>query len=328
MQYRDLGRTGLRVSEIGFGAWEIGGPLRAHFESLGWISHGWGEVDDEESIRLIHACSDLGINFLDTAAGYGNGHSEEVVGRALEGRRRDDWVLETKGGEGFRPDGTNYKDFSKAHLLQQLEASLRRLRTDRVDVYLLHGPSAADIAAGECLEALAQMRRDGKARLVGVSLGPPAMGLELIERGGIDVFQVSLSLTDIAVTAALLPAAAAAGIGIVARCAFGAGFLTGAIDDATAFSDQDRRSWQSAESKAARAETARRLAFLVRPERTQAQACLQFPLAFPGVSTVIAGSKSLEHMRENAAASSSPPLTAADLAGIERALGRLPGASA
>jgi len=100
-------------------------------------------------------------------------------------------------------------------------------------------------------------------------------------------------------------------------------FLTGAVDAATAFSDQDRRSWQSAESKAARAETARRLAFLTRPGRTQAQACLQFPLAFPGVSTVIAGSKSLEHMRENAAASAAPALTPAELAGIDRALGRI-----
>lgn len=321
MRYRPLGRTGLNVSAVGFGAWEIGGPLRAYFEGLGWIAHGWGDVDDAHSVRLIQSCADLGINVLDTAAGYGAGHSEEVIGRALAGQR-ERWIVETKGGEGFRPDGVNFKDFSKAHLLRQVEESLRRLRTDYVDVYLLHGPAQADIECGECLDALAEIRRAGKSRFVGVSLGPAALGLELIRRGGMDVFQVALSLTDVGVAAALLPAAAAAGIGVVARCAFGAGFLTGAVDAGTSFAANDRRSWQSAESKASRAALARSLSFLAVPGRTLAQACLRFPLDFGGVATVIAGSKSVEHMRENAAAAAAPALSAAELARLDRVLGR------
>jgi len=312
MKYRKLGGTGVVVSEIGFGAWQVGGPLRAYFDRLGWISHGWGDSDENAAVRLIRACGDMGINFIDTAAGYGAGHSEEVVGRAVAGQR-DAWVIETKGGEGFRPDGVNYHDFSKAALLRQIEGSLTRLGTDYVDVYLLHGPSAADIAGGECLEALAEIKRNGKARLVGVSLGPAEMGLDLIDRGGMDVYQVSLSLTNAAMAAELLPAAAAAGIGIVARCAFGAGFLAGGMDETTDFAANDRRSWQPEASKRASTAAARAFDFLDVPGRSLAQACLKYPLAFPEVSTVIPGSKNIEHMRENAAAAESPDLTRAEL---------------
>ena len=109
MRYRQLGSSGVKVSQIGLGAWQIGGPLRAYFDQLGWIAHGWGAVDDEASVRLIHACGEWGINFIDTAAGYGAGHSEEVVGRALQGQR-DRWVVETKGGEGFTEEGVNWHD--------------------------------------------------------------------------------------------------------------------------------------------------------------------------------------------------------------------------
>ncbi|MBT4818896.1 MAG: hypothetical protein HON70_24520, partial [Lentisphaerae bacterium] len=96
MEYRTLGSSGIEVSEIGFGAWQVGGELRAYFDKLGWISHGWGDVRDEDAIELIRSCGELGINFIDTAAGYGAGHSEEVVGRAVQ-EHRADWVIETKG---------------------------------------------------------------------------------------------------------------------------------------------------------------------------------------------------------------------------------------
>lgn len=315
MKFRPLGNSGIAVSEIGFGAWQVGGPLRACFESLGWISHGWGDITDADAVDLIRACGDFGVNFIDTAAGYGAGHSEEVVGRALKGQR-DKWVIETKGGEGFTDEKVNYRDFSREHLLRQVEQSLRRLGTDYVDVYLLHGPAQADIEDGGCLEALERIKADGKARLVGVSLGPRDMGLELIERGGIDVYQISLSLTDVNMVQELVPAAKQAGVGLVARCAFGAGFLSGTIDENTAFAANDRRSWQSEESKKARASAAAAFGFLAVPGRSLAQSCCRYPLSFDGVSTVIPGSKSVAHMRENAAASDSPELTQQELARI------------
>lgn len=314
MKYRCVGKSGVEVSEIGLGGWQVGGPLRAYFEGLGWISHGWGDVDGDAAVRLIHTCGELGINFIDTAAGYGAGHSEEIVGRAIGGQR-DAWVVETKGGESFTEEGTNLKDFSRERLLHQIEESLRRLGTDYVDVYLLHNPSETDVERGECLEALTQIKQSGKARLVGVSLGTNEMGLQLLSSGIVDVYQVVLSLMD-ATAADILPAAMEAGVGVVARCAFGSGFLAGNVDETTAFADNDRRSWQADDSKRSTAATARAFGFLEVPGRTLAQACLQYPLSFEGVSTVIPGSKSVAHMTENAAAPEAPPLSSDELARI------------
>ncbi len=274
-------------------------------------------MDDAESVRLIEACGDAGINFIDTAAGYGAGHSEEVVGRAIKGNR-DRWVIETKGGEGWTEDKHNWKDFSRTRLLAQIDESLARLNTDHVDVYLLHGPSDEDIEKGECLRALEDIRAAGKSRLVGVSLGPAAMGLALIDKGLIDVYQVSLSITDTRLADELLPAAAAAGIGIVARGAMGAGFYTGLVDETTAFSESDRRGGQSEDSMKSRAAVASAFGFLERPDRSIAQSCIKHVLSFPEASTVIPGSKNMAHMLENAAASDAPDLTEDELAEASR----------
>ena len=315
MRYRALGRTGIEVSEIGLGAWQIGGPLKAHFESLGWISHGWGDVEDSESVAMIRACGEMGINFIDTAAGYGAGHSEEVVGQAVKGDR-ERWVVETKGGEGFTQDGHNWKDFSYDALMAQIDESLNRLQSDYVDVYLLHGPSDQDVEEGGCLKALEEIKRAGKSRFVGVSLGSSRMGLDLIGRGCVDVLQVPLSLTNIGMGEELIPAAAKAGVGIVARGAFGSGFYAGQVSDRTEFDENDRRSWQSADSKRSGASTAEAFRFLGTPGRSLAQSCLKYVLSVEGVSTVIPGSKRLEHMKENGAASEAPDLTDAELARI------------
>jgi aryl-alcohol dehydrogenase-like predicted oxidoreductase len=312
MQYGELGKSGIKVSEVGLGAWQVGGPLKAHFESLGWISHGWGEVDDASSVEMIKTCGDLGINFIDTAAGYGAGHSEAVVGKAIHGQR-DRWVVETKGGEGFAEDGENWKDFSYARLMTQVDDSLRRLDSDYVDVYLLHGPSNENITDGGCLRALEEIKAAGKARLVGVSLGPVQMGLDLIKKGMVDVYQVPLSLTSIGMSEELIPAAAEAGVGIVARGALGSGFYAGQVSDKTDFKNDDRRSWQSADSKRSSAATADAFRFLETQDRSLAQSCLKYVLSFEGVSTVIPGSKSLGHMRENVAASDAPDLTREEL---------------
>ncbi|MBI3948515.1 MAG: aldo/keto reductase, partial [Armatimonadetes bacterium] len=185
MEYRTLGRTGLRVSAVSLGAWEIGGAVRLSFEKLGTISHGWGKTDDAESVALIDRCRHAGVNLIDTAPAYGAGHSEEVIGRALQGCR-EHWVVCTKGGHGAT-DGVAWNDFSKARLLGQIDESLARLRMSCVDVYLLHGPSAEDVRRGECLEAMESIRQQGKARFVGVSIGSNEMGVELIRRGVVDV---------------------------------------------------------------------------------------------------------------------------------------------
>ncbi len=311
MEYRALGSTGLQVSAVGLGAWELGGAATLTFESLGSIAHGYGHVDDREAIGLVHRCEGLGINFVDTAPIYGDGHSEELLGKALVGRRNR-WILATKGGHGAS-DGQAWTDFSEVRILSQMDESLRRLRTDHVDVYLLHGPRPEDIAQGECLSALSKLKALGKARFVGVSLGRNQLGVELCERRLADVLQQSIGLTSPAAIVELLPAAQAAGVGIVARGAFASGFLTGAISDRTEFADDDRRGWMDEGYKAQLTGFADKLRELITTDRTLAQLCIRFVLDQPGVSTVIAGSKSIEHMVENAGAADLPALTAEEV---------------
>jgi aryl-alcohol dehydrogenase-like predicted oxidoreductase len=131
MHYRTLGRTGLRVSEVGFGAWAIGGPAK-----LGEVEIGWGEVDDAMSLRAIEAAYDAGVTFFDTSDAYGAGRSETLLGKALK-PKRDRVVIATKVGNRT-VDGRWVKDFSKAWIPQALDASLARLGMDYVDLYQLH----------------------------------------------------------------------------------------------------------------------------------------------------------------------------------------------
>jgi len=310
MEYRPLGRTGLQVSAVGLGGWQIGGTVALTFEGLGTVAHGYGRVDDRKAIELVHQCEDLGINFVDTAPIYGDGHSEQLLGQALQGRR-DRWIVCTKGGHGAT-DGRAWTDFSQARILSQMEESLSRLRTDYVDVYLLHGPKPADIAKGECLDALRKLKAQGKARFVGVSLGGNHLGVELCRRKLTDVLQQAVSLTSPAAITELLPTARDEGVGIIARGVFAAGFLAGGISTATPFPQDDRRSWMNEDYKRQLSSLAGKLRALVSPDRSLAQLCIRFVLDQPGVSTVITGSKSLKHMVHNAKAADLPALSAAE----------------
>ncbi len=319
MQYRSLGRTDLEVSAVGLGAWEIGGAVTLTFDGLGTIPHGWGSTDDAASLDLIARCRDAGVNFIDTAPIYGDGHSEDVIGRALADCR-DEWVVCTKGGHGAA-EGKAWTDFSKEKLLWQIDESLRRLRMDHVDAYLLHGPSADDIARGECLEAMEIMRAQGKTRFVGVSIGPNEMGVELMQRGVVDMLQQSISIIGPQAKDALLPAAVEHNVGIVARGVFGQGFLPGTLKPDAQFGDDDRRSWQKIEAKQALVAKAEALRELTGPERSPAQLCVQYVLQLTGVTTVIAGTSKWAHMEENIAAVDCPPLTDEDLALIAEVQG-------
>ena len=311
MHYRTLGRTGLEVSAVSLGAWEIGGAVTLTFDKLGTIPHGWGTTDDAASLDLIARCREAGVNFIDTAPIYGDGHSEEVIGQALADCR-DQWVVCTKGGHGAE-DGRAWSDFSREKLLWQIDESLRRLRMDHVDVYLLHGPSADDIERGECLEAMEEMRAQGKTRFVGVSIGPNEMGVRLMQQGAVDVLQQSISIIAPQAREALLPAAAEHNVGIVARGIFGQGFLPGTLKPDAAFGDDDRRSWANPEAKQALAAKADALRELTGPARSLAQLCVQYVLQLQGVTTVIAGTSKWSHMQENIAALDCPPLTDEEL---------------
>ena len=304
METRVLGATGIRVSPIGVGAWQLGGPLR-----LDGKVDGHPDLGQAAAVDLIRRCGDLGITLIDTAEQYGAGESERRVGLALEGRR-DDWVISTKFGARVGPEGQRVNDPSAAGVPGALEASLRRLRTDRIDIYLCHvapDPRELDGVA----RALEAAKRAGKIRAAGISTANPEHCRWFAAHGILDVVQYPRSLLSLA-DDPLWPAVA--GVGGIVRGAFAGGRLSGKYFAAPPrFSPDDIRAGRFAGD--AGAEAFRRCAVfaeLVTPERTMPQVALRWLLDLPGTHSVILGAKSLEEYRDAIGACAIPALSAVE----------------
>jgi len=305
MQTRTLGRTGLKVSEIGFGAWGIGG--NAHGNS-------YGPTEDAESIAAVRRAIDMGVNFFDTADVYGSGHSEEVLGEALRARRDNVYVATKVGGDFYH--GGVRMNFDSGYIAFALERSLKRLRTDHVDVYQLHNPPAEMMGDPETYEVLEALKAEHKIDHYGVSVHEPSEAALCLGAGSPEVLQIPFSLFRQEWIEETLDAARKANVGIIAREPLGNGFLTGTIRPDARFPPGDiRHHWPPA-MVAGRVAAVKELSFLVQPDRTMAQAALRFVLAYPEVSVTIPGAKSVAQAEENAAASDAPPLSKDD---IERA---------
>jgi aryl-alcohol dehydrogenase-like predicted oxidoreductase len=303
MRYRQLGSTGLRVSEVGFGTWGLGGA------SQGAVAYG--ATRDEDSIAAVRKALDLGVNFFDTADFYGFGHSEEVLGQALRGVR-DRAVVATKAG---LVDAGGAQDFSPAYLRRALQASLKRLGTDYVDLLQLHSPPMGSIGA-ETLDALRSLRSEGLIRAYGLSARSPEDALVAVEKLGLGCVQVNFNLVDQRVLEnRLLERCEAAGAGVIARTPLCFGFLTGRYAAATQFDAHDHRNRWSVEQRERWASALGLFVSSVRDRsgHTPAQFALRFCLSFTGVSTTIPGMLTEEHVAENAAASDLGPLAQADL---------------
>ncbi len=298
VQRRRLGRTGLSVSEVGFGAWAIGG--NAHGNS-------YGPTDDATSIAAVHKAVDLGCNFFDTADVYGWGHSEELLGEALEGRR-DAVFLATKVGGDFYHGGVRM-NFDPGYLAFALDRSLKRLRTDHVDLYQLHNPPPEMMSDPRTYDALESLKAEGKIAHYGVSIHEPSEGLLCLEAGRPEVLQIPFSLFRQEWVGEFLPEAKKAGVGLIAREPLANGFLAGGLHQDSRFASGDIRSYWPPGMVAGRVAATERLAFLARDGRTRAQAALRFVLAFPEVSTTIPGAKTPAQAEENLGASDCPPLT-------------------
>jgi aryl-alcohol dehydrogenase-like predicted oxidoreductase len=302
VQRRPLGRTGLTVSEIGFGAWAIGGN-----------DHGnsYGPTDDNESIAAVRRAVDEDVTFFDTADVYGWGHSEELLGKALEDRR-DGVVLATKVGGDFYHGGVRM-NFDPGYIAFALERSLRRLRTDRVDLYQLHNPPIEMLADPRTYETLDALKAEHKIDHYGVSVHEPAEALLCVEAGTPEVVQIPFSLMRQEWIDGFFPAARQSGIGVIAREPLGNGFLAGTLSANARFPPGDiRHGWPPA-MLAARVAASDHFAFLAGPDRTRAQAALRFVLAFPEVSVTIPGAKTVAQLQENAAATGAPPLSEAEI---------------
>ncbi|HLQ42319.1 MAG TPA: aldo/keto reductase [Thermoplasmata archaeon] len=302
MQTRTLGRTGLKVSEIGFGAWGIGG--NAHGNS-------YGPTEDAESIAAVHRAIEMGVNFFDTADVYGWGHSEEVLGEALRARRDNVYVATKVGGDFYH--GGVRMNFDSGYIAFALERSLKRLRTDHVDVYQLHNPPAEMMGDPETYEVLEALKAEHKIDHYGVSVHEPSEAALCLGAGSPEVLQIPFSLFRQEWIEETLDAARKANVGIIAREPLGNGFLTGTIRPDARFPPGDiRHHWPPA-MVAGRVAAVKELSFLVQPDRTMAQAALRFVLAYPEVSVTIPGAKSVAQAEENAAASDAPPLSKDDL---------------
>jgi aryl-alcohol dehydrogenase-like predicted oxidoreductase len=217
-----LGRSGAQFTRLGLGTWAIGGP---------W-SYGWGPVDDDESIAAIRAAVEAGIGWVDTAPIYGLGHSEEIVGRALQGYATGtDVLVATKCGRRTLPDGSPYGDLRPKAIREECEESLRRLGVERIDLYQIHWP---DVDTGAPLEeswaAMAQLVDEGKARWIGVS----NFGVEELERceaiRHVDSLQPPLSMVQRGALRTVIPWAAGHETGVIVYSPMASGLLTGTFD--------------------------------------------------------------------------------------------------
>lgn len=307
MRYRKLGGSDLEVSTVIFGAWAIGG----------WY---WGPQDDEESIRTIHAAIDAGMTTIDTAPMYGMGHSEEVVGRAIQGRR-DEVLVATKCGlrwdtpdEGVEyftckmPDGSQHpvrRNLHKRAILEEIGFNLERLGTDVIDLYQCHWPcKSAPIP--ETMEALVQLRDEGKIRAIGVSNFSPEMLQECIDHAPLASNQPPYSLLRRNIEADVLPFCRDHGIGVIVYSPLQQGLLTGKMTPDRELHDEDYRKgqkWFTPKNRQRVLDALERIRPIAEAhDATFAQTTIAWTLAQPGITATIVGARTPAQVRENARA--------------------------
>lgn len=312
MHYRQLGRTGLSVSDIGYGAWGIGGS-------------GWIGAQDDESLQALERFIELGGTFIDTARGYGR--SEELVGRVLRRHEGDGLIVATKvppkNSQWPARPGVPVEDaFPGSHIRASVEESLRASGLERFDVLQFHVWSDEWVGRGDWLETVAALKDEGTIGSFGVSINDyqPEQGLELVRSGVVDTVQVIYNVFHQQPEEQLLPACQQHGVGVIVRVALDEGGLTGRITPDTRFDPTDFRSGYFGGDRLAQLD--QHVGALVddlgitRDELPDV--ALRFVLAHPAVSTVIAGMRSVRNVERNAETSDRGPLGADQLEVLRR----------
>ena len=316
MNYRTLGQTGLKVSEISFGAWAIGGTSEAAGEQ--W---GWGETPERDAIAAVRRARELGVNFFDTADVYGDGRSEEVLGKALSSEW-DKVFVASKVGNVVR-NGVGIKDWSREHIVRSCEASLKRLKKDVIDLYQLHNPVEEDIRNGDWTETLEFLQKQGKIRWYGVSVFLPEEGMAVLERGKGQVIQLAYNALRLEMEEQVLPVAQKKNVGIIARVPLYYGILAGKFKPNTTFPHNDHRSHTlppvTMRELAPRAERLRGVAGVAPGDSTAfGKWALKFILANPVVSTVIPGARNPQQAEKNSSASDGTPLAKGQVEAVRK----------
>ena len=299
MRYRRLGKTGLEISEVGFGGWSIGGK-------------DYGPTYDRESVAAIHRALELGVTFFDTADMYGDGRSERLLGETLAGLGSR-VVIATKGG--YDVARGLVKDFSRAHLESAVQTSLRRLKVDIIDLYQLHNPAIELLQQGDVFEIVEDFQRRGLIRHYGVSVSDEASARAVLARGTAATLQLVHNLVRPHLLQAITPEVERAGIGIIVRTPIEYGILSGKYQVGAHFHATDHRATRwTPEAFAALLWRVESFRFVVRGHvRTLAEAAVRYVLTSPVVSTVIPGIKNPAQIEEFARASDPPYLPDEDL---------------
>ena len=303
MNYRTLGKSRIKVSEIGFGAWGIGKSM--------WIG-----AEDDESLRSLKAARDAGVNFFDTALAYGDGHSEQLISRVFG--RSPEVVIASKvppknliwsvaGGSPLR--GT----FPKEYVIASLDRTLKNLDRDSVDIYQFHTWIDDWAHEPEWQETVREIKQSGKARLIGISIQnhQPANVIKALETGLIDTVQVIYNIFDQSPEDELFPYCRENGIGVIVRVPFDEGSLTGKIGPDTVFPEGDFRNIYFKDDR--KQQVLGRVQAIARDANISVdqlpELALRFCLSHPTVSTVIPGMRSTRHVEANTAASEAGPLS-------------------
>jgi aryl-alcohol dehydrogenase-like predicted oxidoreductase len=313
MDCRSLGRTGLQVSELGYGAWGIGKSM-------------WLGAEDDESLRALHRAIDHGVNFIDTALRYGNGHSEELVGRAV--REANDVVhVSTKvppknliwpAPKGMRAD----EAFPADWVVYCTERSLANLGLETIDVQQFHAWSDDWVGQGDWMEAIDRLRSQGKIRHFGISINDhqAANAVALVNSGTVDSVQVIYNIFDQSPDEELFPVVQSNNVGVIVRVPFDEGGLTGRINPTTAFPEGDWRNnyfrgnrkvdvWERVQAICSDLDV---------PVERLPEIALRYCLSQPAVSTVIPGMRSVRNVDANVRAAELGPLSAEELEILHR----------
>ncbi len=315
---REIGRSGVKASAVGLGTWAIGG----------WM---WGGTDEAESIAAIQASLDAGVTLIDTAPAYGLGRSEEIVGKALAGRR-DQAVIATKcglvwhtqkGRHFFDQDGKPvHRYLGRDAIVHEVEQSLRRLGTDHIDLYITHWQDATT-PIEETVRALEELKAAGKIRAIGASNVDRSELQRYIETGSLDAIQERFSMIDREIEADLLPLTVASGVSTLSYSSLALGLLSGAVGPDRIFSGDDQRKDNPRFSVGSR-QKAKDFSDAIRPvaarhDASIAQVVIAWTLAQPGITFALCGARNPAQALDNARAGTLQ-LSVDDLKAIDAAL--------
>ena len=305
MEYRPLGRTGWNISEIGFGAWGIGGDA-------------WGNTDDTTSIAALHRAIDLGVNFIDTADVYGDGRSEQLIARTRK-LRSEQLIVATKAGRRLNPHVAG--GYNRQNLTSFVERSLLNLETDALDLLQLHCPPSEVYDMPEVFGILDDLTQQGKIRFYGVSVERVDEALKAITYPHVQSVQIIFNMFRLKPAEQFFAAARERGVGILARVPLASGMLTGKFRTQTQFAQNDYRNYNRHGEAFDQGETfsgvdydsglqaVEQLRPLVPPGASMAQFALRWILMFPEVTAAIPGAKTPQQAEDNAQAAELPPLS-------------------